>query len=152
MIIAICVCQNITEYELLTVSDSAVTSVDIQLARSHSCFFFLLLLFLFSPFQTPSPFREIFPNDDGEGAREALDDHVYADAMAFGMGNCCLQVTACRTMLLCYWCVRVCVFYAAQCLVSASYDTYCTSHFVSFCLPLSLCFFLPLFLSLCVSD
>ena len=41
---------------------------------------------------TPSPFVEEFPEDDGEGARAALPDHVYMDAMGFGMGNCCLQV------------------------------------------------------------
>lgn len=41
---------------------------------------------------TPSPFVEEFPEDDGEGARAALPDHIYMDAMGFGMGNCCLQV------------------------------------------------------------
>uniref|UniRef100_A0A667Y2S8 Glutamate--cysteine ligase n=1 Tax=Myripristis murdjan TaxID=586833 RepID=A0A667Y2S8_9TELE len=42
---------------------------------------------------TPSPFVETFPEDDGEAARAALPDHIYMDAMGFGMGNCCLQVT-----------------------------------------------------------
>ena len=28
----------------------------------------------------------------GEGARAALADHIYLDAMGFGMGCCCLQV------------------------------------------------------------
>uniref|UniRef100_A0A674D1U4 Glutamate--cysteine ligase n=1 Tax=Salmo trutta TaxID=8032 RepID=A0A674D1U4_SALTR len=42
---------------------------------------------------TPSPFVEKFPEDDGEAARAALPDHIYMDAMGFGMGNCCLQVT-----------------------------------------------------------
>uniref|UniRef100_A0A665X8M7 Glutamate--cysteine ligase n=1 Tax=Echeneis naucrates TaxID=173247 RepID=A0A665X8M7_ECHNA len=42
---------------------------------------------------TPSPFVEVFPEDDGEAARAALPDHIYMDAMCFGMGNCCLQVT-----------------------------------------------------------
>lgn len=41
---------------------------------------------------TPSPFVEEFPEDDGEAARAALPDHIYMDAMGFGMGNCCLQV------------------------------------------------------------
>ncbi|XP_051503424.1 glutamate--cysteine ligase catalytic subunit-like isoform X2 [Myxocyprinus asiaticus] len=41
---------------------------------------------------TPSPFVETFPEDDGEAARAALPDHIYMDAMDFGMGNCCLQV------------------------------------------------------------
>ncbi|XP_051945648.1 glutamate--cysteine ligase catalytic subunit isoform X2 [Xyrauchen texanus] len=43
--------------------------------------------------KTPSPFVETFPEDDGEAARAALPDHIYMDAMGFGMGNCCLQVT-----------------------------------------------------------
>ena len=42
--------------------------------------------------KTPTPFVENFPEDDGEGARAALPDHIYMDAMGFGMGNCCLQV------------------------------------------------------------
>ncbi|XP_028324948.1 glutamate--cysteine ligase catalytic subunit isoform X2 [Gouania willdenowi] len=42
---------------------------------------------------TPSPFVEVFPEDDGEAERAALPDHIYMDAMGFGMGNCCLQVT-----------------------------------------------------------
>ncbi|XP_053242486.1 glutamate--cysteine ligase catalytic subunit-like [Podarcis raffonei] len=48
---------------------------------------------IFKDRNTPSPFIEIFPNDDGEAAKAALPDHVYMDAMGFGMGNCCLQVT-----------------------------------------------------------
>ncbi|RLW12347.1 hypothetical protein DV515_00000773 [Chloebia gouldiae] len=42
---------------------------------------------------TPSPFIETFPNDDGEAAKAAKPDYIYMDAMGFGMGNCCLQVT-----------------------------------------------------------
>uniref|UniRef100_A0A4W6DZP0 Glutamate--cysteine ligase n=1 Tax=Lates calcarifer TaxID=8187 RepID=A0A4W6DZP0_LATCA len=42
---------------------------------------------------TPFPFVEEFLEDDGEAARAALPDHIYMDAMGFGMGNCCLQVT-----------------------------------------------------------
>uniref|UniRef100_A0A3P9IW66 Glutamate--cysteine ligase n=1 Tax=Oryzias latipes TaxID=8090 RepID=A0A3P9IW66_ORYLA len=48
---------------------------------------------IFKDKQTPSPFVEEFPEDDGEAARAALPDHIYMDAMGFGMGNCCLQVT-----------------------------------------------------------
>nr|XP_028578436.1 glutamate--cysteine ligase catalytic subunit [Podarcis muralis] len=48
---------------------------------------------IFKDKNTPSPFIETFPNDDGEGARAVKPDHVYMDAMGFGMGNCCLQVT-----------------------------------------------------------
>jgi glutamate--cysteine ligase catalytic subunit len=43
------------------------------------------------------PFVEKFhtaghPNDP-EGGEAALPDHIYMDAMGFGMGNSCLQVT-----------------------------------------------------------
>ncbi|XP_034965681.1 glutamate--cysteine ligase catalytic subunit isoform X1 [Zootoca vivipara] len=48
---------------------------------------------IFKDKNTPSPFIETFPNDDGEGARAVKPGHVYMDAMGFGMGNCCLQVT-----------------------------------------------------------
>lgn len=42
---------------------------------------------------------EEFPEDDGEAARAALPDHIYMDAMGFGMGNCCLQVLSSVTDL-----------------------------------------------------
>ncbi|XP_049337054.1 glutamate--cysteine ligase catalytic subunit isoform X2 [Astyanax mexicanus] len=48
---------------------------------------------IFKDKNTPSPFVETFPEDDGEAARAVLPDHIYMDAMGFGMGNCCLQVT-----------------------------------------------------------
>jgi glutamate--cysteine ligase catalytic subunit len=32
-------------------------------------------------------------DDSGESARAAKPNHVYMDAMGFGMGCCCLQVT-----------------------------------------------------------
>ncbi|XP_070789044.1 glutamate--cysteine ligase catalytic subunit isoform X2 [Pituophis catenifer annectens] len=48
---------------------------------------------VFKDKNTPSPFKETFPSDDGEAVRAAKPDHVYMDAMGFGMGNCCLQVT-----------------------------------------------------------
>ena len=41
---------------------------------------------------TPSPFIEKFPEVEGEGAQAAQPDHIYLDAMGFGMGMCCLQV------------------------------------------------------------
>lgn len=31
--------------------------------------------------------------DDGEAEKAALPDHIYMDAMGFGMGCCCLQLT-----------------------------------------------------------
>ncbi|NXL93759.1 GSH1 ligase, partial [Alectura lathami] len=48
---------------------------------------------IFKDKNTPSPFIETFPSDDGEAARAAKPDYIYMDAMGFGMGNCCLQVT-----------------------------------------------------------
>lgn len=42
---------------------------------------------------TPSPFIETFSNDDGEASKAAKPDHIYMDAMGFGMGCCCLQMT-----------------------------------------------------------
>lgn len=50
---------------------------------------------VFKDKNTPSPFIEDFSilGDDGESARAALPDHVYLDAMGFGMGCCCLQLT-----------------------------------------------------------
>ncbi|WFD33396.1 glutamate--cysteine ligase [Malassezia cuniculi] len=51
--------------------------------------------------KTPSPFidptipwdRDIFPEDPDAKNGAALEDHIYLDAMGFGMGCCCLQVT-----------------------------------------------------------
>jgi len=52
---------------------------------------------VFKDVNTPSPFVEEFPTFDAcEGAELAsasLPDHIYMDAMAFGMGCCCLQMT-----------------------------------------------------------
>lgn len=61
-----------------------------------------LCLSVFKDKCTPSPFLEEFPDDDGEAAKAALPDHIYMDAMGFGMGNCCLQVPSSM-------CVRACV-------------------------------------------
>ncbi|KAM7135686.1 glutamate--cysteine ligase catalytic subunit isoform 3-T3 [Molossus nigricans] len=47
---------------------------------------------IFKDKNTPSPFIETFPGDD-EAAKASKPDHIYMDAMGFGMGNCCLQVT-----------------------------------------------------------
>ncbi|GFO40403.1 glutamate--cysteine ligase catalytic subunit [Plakobranchus ocellatus] len=50
---------------------------------------------IFKDVNTPSPFVEDFSalGDDGSSAAAALPDHIYMDAMGFGMGNSCLQVT-----------------------------------------------------------
>lgn len=42
--------------------------------------------------KTPSPFIEKFPDVEGEGSKAAKPDHIYLDAMGFGMGMSCLQV------------------------------------------------------------
>lgn len=51
---------------------------------------------VFKDVNTPNPFREDFSglgDHDGQAARNSKDDHIYMDAMGFGMGCCCLQVT-----------------------------------------------------------
>lgn len=56
---------------------------------------------VFKDLNTPSPFKDptvnydltIWPEDDDVRNGAAKDDHVYMDAMAFGMGSCCLQIT-----------------------------------------------------------
>lgn len=47
---------------------------------------------VFKDVNTPSPFIEEFPEVKGEGASAAKPDHIYMDAMGFGMGCSCLQV------------------------------------------------------------
>lgn len=50
---------------------------------------------------TPKPFydptvpwdRDLFKHDVEAKNGAALPDHIYMDAMAFGMGCCCLQIT-----------------------------------------------------------
>jgi glutamate--cysteine ligase catalytic subunit len=56
---------------------------------------------VFKDKNTPSPFNDptvnydlhIWPEDDDVRNGAAKPDHVYMDAMAFGMGSCCLQIT-----------------------------------------------------------
>lgn len=56
---------------------------------------------IFKDVNTPSPFvdhtipwdRSLYPADSEAKAGAALEDHIYMDAMAFGMGCCCLQIT-----------------------------------------------------------
>jgi hypothetical protein len=45
--------------------------------------------------KTPNPFVENLKavGDNGESSEAALPNHVYMDAMGFGMGCCCLQLT-----------------------------------------------------------
>ena len=58
---------------------------------SPKCGIFFLST-VFKDVNTPSPFIEKFPEGEGEGAQAAQPDHIYLDAMGFGMGMCCLQV------------------------------------------------------------
>ncbi|KAJ6114450.1 hypothetical protein N7486_000228 [Penicillium sp. IBT 16267x] len=56
---------------------------------------------IFKDQNTPSPFKDptvnydlhLWPEDDDVRNGAVKDDHVYMDAMAFGMGSCCLQIT-----------------------------------------------------------
>ncbi|KAK4861789.1 hypothetical protein LT330_003824 [Penicillium expansum] len=56
---------------------------------------------IFHDINTPRPFKDPtvnydlhnWPEDDDVRNGAAKDDHVYMDAMAFGMGSCCLQIT-----------------------------------------------------------
>ncbi|KAJ5197798.1 uncharacterized protein N7498_006915 [Penicillium cinerascens] len=56
---------------------------------------------VYKDLNTPSPFKDPtvdynlhqWPEDDDVRNGAAKDDHVYMDAMAFGMGSCCLQIT-----------------------------------------------------------
>ncbi|RUS14789.1 glutamate-cysteine ligase catalytic subunit [Endogone sp. FLAS-F59071] len=56
---------------------------------------------IFHDVKTPRPFidptvpwdRNLFPEDAEARNGAALPDHIYMDAMAFGMGCCCLQIT-----------------------------------------------------------
>lgn len=46
---------------------------------------------IFKDVKTPDPFIEHFNDKESDAVTKA--DHVYMDAMGFGMGCCCLQVT-----------------------------------------------------------
>ncbi|CAG8655121.1 10469_t:CDS:10, partial [Ambispora leptoticha] len=56
---------------------------------------------IFHDKKTPKPFidptiprnRDLFPEDREAAQGAALVDHIYMDAMGFGMGCCCLQIT-----------------------------------------------------------
>lgn len=77
-----------------------------SLSKAHSCPLSLTLSInarrplwfdVFSVFidkNTPRPFIEDYVplGDDGEAKSAAKPDHIYMDAMGFGMGCCCLQV------------------------------------------------------------
>ena len=52
----------------------------------------LFLVIVFRDVNTPDPFIETFPGDDGQAARESKPNHVYMDSVVFGLGMCCTQV------------------------------------------------------------
>lgn len=52
---------------------------------------------IFRDTNTPSPFLEMFT--DPEARKAVKPNHVYMDAMGFGMGCCCLQITMQATHL-----------------------------------------------------
>lgn len=47
---------------------------------------------IFQDEKTPNPFIEKLENEDEESKAESKPNHIYMDAMGFGMGCCCLQV------------------------------------------------------------
>lgn len=46
---------------------------------------------IFKDTKTADPFNEVFNEEESDSASKT--DHIYMDAMGFGMGCCCLQVT-----------------------------------------------------------
>ena len=58
------------------------------------CNSLILFCLVFKDTNTQSPFVDHLnvPNDDGSAAKYGKPDHVYMDAMGFGMGSNCLQV------------------------------------------------------------
>lgn len=86
----ITVTTNIFIYQIWFQSDLKVCVICLLLHKSDILLISVELVF--KDKCTPTPFVEEFPEDDGEAERAALSDHIYMDAMGFGMGNCCLQV------------------------------------------------------------
>ena len=90
---------------------------------------FLFLPAVFKDTNTPSPFVELFVNDDGCAAKNALPDHIYMDCMGFGMGCSCLQVynlIDCSSHVSC--CGRVIWLAALWFDWPGGYLFYCASH------------------------
>lgn len=61
----------------------------------YSEFIVYFWFIVFKDKNTQNPFKEdlISIGGDADSLNAALPDHVYMDAMAFGMGCCCLQMT-----------------------------------------------------------
>ncbi|KZT52865.1 glutamate-cysteine ligase catalytic subunit, partial [Calocera cornea HHB12733] len=73
-------------------------TANIRRRRGHKV---IINLPIFEDTHTPKPFidptipwdRDWFPGDNEAKNGAALPDHIYMDAMGFGMGCCCLQIT-----------------------------------------------------------
>lgn len=64
--------------------------------------FFNKIILVYRDTCTPQPFIENFPNkNDPTSTSAALPNHVYLDAMGFGMGCSCLQITF-QVCFLCF--------------------------------------------------
>lgn len=64
-------------------------NIKIQLELDMKCFFAV-----YKDKNVSSPFKEDFsPFIEDESSCAAREDHIYMDAMGFGMGCCCLQLT-----------------------------------------------------------
>lgn len=70
-----------TPLSMLTLSHSLLSPLSLS----------VFITAVFKDKNTPAPFIETFPEDE-EAAKASKPDHIYMDAMGFGMGNCCLQV------------------------------------------------------------
>lgn len=54
----------------------------------------IYLLSVYKDKNVPTPFKEDFGRSvKDESSYAAKEDHIYMDAMGFGMGCCCLQLT-----------------------------------------------------------
>lgn len=57
--------------------------------------FYNLIFVVYKDENVKLPFKENLAElgDDGSSEKAAKENHVYMDAMGFGMGCCCLQLT-----------------------------------------------------------
>ena len=93
-------------YSNVVLNNAVLRQLNYLCHKCYNCFYLqsvnYFISLVFKDTNTPSPFIEEFSNDDGEGSKAAKPDHIYMDAMGFGMGCCCLQVSFCfvTTLLL----------------------------------------------------
>ena len=94
--------------QYVTVTQQILESCCKRISSLHSCIFIYhgavvsrhvyggaCSVIVFRDVNTPQPFVEDLSQygDDGRSQRVTSPDHVYVDAMGFGMGCSCLQVT-----------------------------------------------------------